>query len=294
MFRGCITALITPFKDGLIDVLAFRRLIEWQIRSGVSGLVPCGTTGESACLSYEEHDRVVALTVELAAGRVPVIAGTGSNCTKEAVRLTKSAEKEGADGALIITPYYNRPTQEGLLAHYGAIRGQINLPLLMYNVPKRTGCDLLPETAAQIMTYGGYVGIKEASGSLDRVERLLALGVPVLSGDDDLAQPAMDLGAMGVISVVANFAPEVVVGMCREIFSEESDRYKVLRYHEIITDLAKLAFYTTSPIPTKAILSIFGYCRNELRLPLLPLDDDLSISLANEAANIASLAAELH
>ncbi len=270
-FGGCITALITPFKDIRVDWKAFKRHIEWQIKSGVNGLVPCGTTGESACLSHLEHDRVVAVTIEVTAGRVPVIAGTGSNCTKEAIRLTKSAEKAGADAALLITPYYNRPPQSGLYEHYKAIRESTSLPLLPYNVPKRTGVDLSPETVAKIFALDGFVAIKEASGNLMRVNDLIKLGIPVLSGDDDLAWPAMKICAKGVISVVSNFAPKLISGMCQKALGPRFDFDGAENDHEFIRRLSKIAFSTTSPIPTKAILFCIGRCANELRLPLTSL-----------------------
>src|SRR5215213_5955973 len=210
---GCFTALITPFRDGLIDEPALRALVQRQIAGGVSGLVPCGTTGEAPALSAPEWDRVVSVVIETADRRVPVLAGTGSNNTDTVIERTRRARTLGADGALVVTPYYNRPTQEGLYRHFAAIADAVDLPLVLYNVPGRTGVNLLPETAVRLAEVPSIVGIKEASGSLDQVSQIMREAneeFVILSGDDSLTLPMMGIGAMGVISVVSNIASEAV------------------------------------------------------------------------------------
>src|ERR1019366_4486655 len=210
MFNGALTALVTPFRDGEVDAPALRDLIEWQIQSGIDGLVPCGSTGESATLTHAEHGSVIKLTIEQVRKRVPVIAGTGSNSTAEAIRLTAAAREMGADGALLLSPYYNKPTQDGIFRHYKMIAASVDLPLIVYNIPGRTGSNITPETFARLSEVKGIVGVKEASGSLDQISDIIRLcgdRLTVLSGDDSLTLPMLALGAKGVISVVSNVMP---------------------------------------------------------------------------------------
>lgn len=269
MFKGSIVAIVTPFSQGEFDRESFRKLVALQLENGTSGIVPCGCTGEAATLSHEEHKVVIETTLETVNRRVPVIAGTGSNSTSEAVMLTKFAEKVGADGALVITPYYNKPTQEGLYRHYRAIAESTALPLVLYNVPSRTGVNLLPETVARLMEFSNIVAIKEAGGSLDQVSRILNLcgdHCTVLSGDDSLTVPMMALGAKGVISVAANVAPKETAEMVR---AAEENRWEDARaLHFKLFPLFRGLFVETNPIPVKTCLALMGRIRAEWRLPL--------------------------
>jgi 4-hydroxy-tetrahydrodipicolinate synthase len=269
MFRGSIVAIITPFADGQVDLPALRALVEWHIAEGTQGIVPCGTTGESATFSHDEQHRVIGEVVQVARGRIPVIAGAGSNATREAVSLAQAAHRLGADGILTITPYYNKPNQDGLFAHFQAVRQAMPLPMVLYNVPGRTGVDLSPETAAKVAALGGVAAIKEASGSVDRVQAYVERGIPVLSGDDDKTFPYMALGAVGVISVVANFAPRVMRALCDAVAA--GDLAASRRHHRLVVELARVAFSDTNPIPAKAAVAAQGRCREEYRLPLVPL-----------------------
>ncbi len=280
MFRGAITALVTPFRDGRLDEDAFRELIDWQIREGVDGVVPCGTTGESATLSHEEHSRVIDIAVDEARGRVPVIAGTGSNSTAEAVRLTRHAKEAGADGALLITPYYNKPTQDGLYAHYRAVAEQTKFPLILYNVPGRTGVNLLPGTVARLAGIPDVVGIKEASGDLAQVSEILERcgdRLTVLSGDDFTVLPLLSLGGKGVISVVSNLVPGDMAGMVRAFQGGDLDRARQLHYG--MMPLARACFLETNPIPVKTALARMGRIPFEVRLPLCPMRPENARSL---------------
>ncbi|MEA1971507.1 MAG: 4-hydroxy-tetrahydrodipicolinate synthase, partial [Thermodesulfobacteriota bacterium] len=233
MFRGSIVAIVTPFKDGKVDEEALRELIEFQIKSGTDGIVPCGTTGESATLSHEEHDRVIEITVDTVKKRVPVIAGTGSNSTIEAIRLTRHAYEAGVDGTLLVTPYYNKPTQEGLYQHYKAVAEAVPVPIVLYNVPGRTGINLLPETDARLSKISNIAGIKEASGDLKQISKIVKLCSDeffVLSGDDFTVLPILAVGGRGVISVVSNIIPEDMAAMI-DAFDEGSlDKAKEFHY----------------------------------------------------------------
>jgi len=274
MFRGAITALVTPFRDGRIDEDAYRKLIDWQIEQGVNGLVPCGTTGESATLSHEEHNRVIDIAVDEARGRVPVIAGTGSNSTAEAVRLTRHAKEAGADGALLITPYYNKPTQEGLYQHYKTVAEEAKFPLVLYNVPGRTGCNLLPETVARLAQLPDVVGIKEATGDLKQVSDVLELcgdRLAVLSGDDFTVLPLLALGGQGVISVLSNVVPADVSAMVAAFEAGDLPRARELHFRTM--PVARALFLETNPIPVKTALALMGRVGPELRLPLCPLQE---------------------
>ncbi|MHB8764179.1 MAG: 4-hydroxy-tetrahydrodipicolinate synthase [Deferrisomatales bacterium] len=272
MFRGAITALVTPFRGGRVDEEAFRRLIDWQIRQGVNGLVPCGTTGESATLSHEEHNRVIDIAVDEARGRVPVIAGTGSNSTAEAIRLTRHAKEAGADGALLITPYYNKPTQEGLYQHYRRVAEEARFPLVLYNVPGRTGVNLLPETVARLAELPEVVGLKEATGDLKQVSDVLELcgdRLTLLSGDDFTILPLLALGGRGVISVVSNPAPADTAGLVDAF--DQGDLARARELHFRLMPLTRALFLETSPIPVKTALGLMGLIDPEVRLPLCPL-----------------------
>lgn len=272
-FIGTYTALVTPFKNGLVDEPAFARLIKAQIRGGVDGIVPVGTTGESPTLSFEEHIRVISLAVKAAQRKLKVIAGTGGNSTSEAIYLTKAAEEAGADGSLQVAPYYNRPTQEGLFQHFHAIARSTQLPILLYNIPSRCGVEIGIETVKRLAHDSvNIVGIKEAGGQVDRVSQLRAAVGPdftILSGDDALTLPFMAVGAQGVISVASNVVPRQVANMV-EAFA----RGKVAlaaRLHAKLYPVFKDLFIETNPAPVKAALAMMGLMSEELRLPLVPL-----------------------
>lgn len=281
MFHGSLVAIITPFRKGKVDEKALGDLIDWQIAQGTHGIVPCGTTGESATLTHEEHERVVAFTIEASKGRVPVIAGTGSNSTDEAITLTKHAKKAGADGALLITPYYNKPTQEGLYRHYKAIAEAVDLPIVLYNIPGRTSVNMLPPTVARLSSFKNIVAIKEGSGSLQQVSDIIhACGerLTVLSGDDALTLPMMAVGAKGVITVTANIVPEDMAKMTDAFADGKLAEARKLHYK--MSPLFAALFYETNPIPVKEALGMMGKCTAELRLPLCPMAADTREKLA--------------
>ena len=283
MFRGAITALATPFRNDRVDEESFRALIDWQIREGIHGIVPCGTTGESATLSHEEHGRVIDIAVAESRGRVPVIAGTGSNSTAEAIRLTRHAKEARADGALLITPYYNKPTQEGLYLHYKRIAEETQFPLIVYNVPSRTGGNLLPETMARLAEIPQIVGIKEATGDLRQVSDVVEQcgdRIAVLSGDDFTALPLMSLGGHGVISVISNIAPADVVGMVEAFEAGDVARARALHFK--MMPLTRALFNETNPIPVKTALAWMGRFRLEFRLPLCPMQEANRVRLEKE------------
>ncbi len=274
MLGGAIVAIVTPFKDGRIDEKALRKLIEFQIKNGTDGIVPCGTTGESATLSYKEHKKVIELTVEAVDKRIPVIAGTGSNSTSEAIELTKHAEKAGADAALLITPYYNKPTQEGLYQHFKAIAREVSIPLLIYNVPSRTGVNILPETVARLAELKNIAGIKEATGDLRQVSQIIKLcrkDFVVLSGDDFVTLPMLSVGAKGVISVTSNIIPGDVAKMIDAFFA--GDYKKAQELHFKMWDINTAMFLETNPIPVKTALSMMGMITPEMRLPLASMSE---------------------
>lgn len=274
MFRGAIVAIVTPFKDGKIDKEALRELIEMQIENGTTGIVPCGTTGESATLSHEEHDRVIEITIDAVKKRVPVLAGTGSNSTAEALRLTRHAYEAGADGALIVCPYYNRPMQEGMFRHFKTIAENVPIPIILYNIPGRTGINLLPETVMKLSRIPNIVGIKEASGSLKQIMDVIHLcssAFDVLSGDDIIALPLLALGSKGVISVVSNIAPRDMSDMIDAFEAGDMNRAKELHYK--MSPLMDALFIETNPVPVKAALSMMGKIEYELRLPLCKMSD---------------------
>ncbi|HSN03746.1 4-hydroxy-tetrahydrodipicolinate synthase [Nitrospira sp. NS4] len=275
MFAGSHVAIVTPFRKGKFDERAFGDLIEWQIAQGTDGIVPCGTTGESATLSHEEHNRVIELTVEVVNRRVPVIAGTGSNCTDEAISLTKHAKEAGADGALLITPYYNKPTQEGLYRHYKAIAEAVDIPIVLYNIPGRTGVNMLPPTIARLAAIKNIVGVKEGSGSVQQASDIVqACGdrLTVLSGDDALTLPMMAVGAKGVITVTANLLPADMANLVK--FFAAGQVAEARRIHFKLSPLFSALFFETNPIPVKEALGMMGKIDPELRLPLCPMGQE--------------------
>ncbi len=275
MFTGSLIAIVTPFRNGKVDERALGDLIEFQIANGTDGIVPCGTTGESATLSHAEHDRVVAFTVEAVKRRVPVIAGTGSNSTEEAIKLTKHAKAVGADGALLITPYYNKPTQEGLFRHYKAVAEAVDLPLVLYNIPSRTGVNMAAATVARLVASRNVVAIKEGSGSVQQASDIIQLcgdRITVLAGDDALTLPMMALGGKGVITVTANIAPKEMAGLVDAALANRWDEAR--RLHYMLSPLFAALFFETNPIPVKEALGMMGRIDPELRLPLCPMASD--------------------
>ncbi|MFO0700635.1 MAG: 4-hydroxy-tetrahydrodipicolinate synthase [Nitrospira sp.] len=275
MFTGSLVAIVTPFRKGKVDERALADLIEWQIASGTNGIVPCGTTGESATLSHEEHNRVIELTVEIVRRRVPVIAGTGSNSTDEAITLTKHAKQAGADAGLLITPYYNKPTQEGLYRHYRAVAEAVDLPLVLYNIPGRTGVNMLPSTIARLTALQTIVGVKEGSGSVQQASDLVQMcgdRLTVLAGDDALTLPMMAVGGKGVITVTANIVPAEMAGLVRAFAEGKIEEAR--RIHFQLSPLFAALFFETNPIPVKTALGVMGKIDPELRLPLCPMAQD--------------------
>jgi len=274
MFSGAIVAIVTPFKKGKVDEKSLRELIEFQIKNGTDGIVPCGTTGESSTLSHEEHDRVIEITIDAARKRVPVIAGTGSNSTDEALRLTRHAHEAGADGALLVCPYYNRPTQEGLYQHFKTIAQSVPIPIIPYNIPSRTGVNLMPETVARLAKISNIVGIKEASGSLKQMQDVISLcgdKFDVLSGDDFFTFPLLAIGGRGVISVVSNIAPADMAAMV-DAFAA-GDIKKAQKLHHRLIPLIDALFIETNPVPVKAALAMMGKIAYDVRLPMYKMSD---------------------
>ncbi|HEY2663392.1 MAG TPA: 4-hydroxy-tetrahydrodipicolinate synthase [Candidatus Binataceae bacterium] len=269
MFNGALSALITPFRDGVVDEKAFRELIEWQIESGIDGIVPCGSTGESATLSHAEHEQVIRLAIQQARKRVPVLAGTGSNSTAEAIRLTTFAREAGADGALLISPYYNKPTQEGILKHYKMIASSVDLPLFVYNIPGRTGSNITPETFARLSEIKNIVGVKEASGAMDQISdihRLCGNKFTVLSGDDSLTLPIMALGGKGVIATITNLMPRETHDLAAAALAGDFARAREIHYKML--PLMRALFVETNPIPVKYAVSLIRKCSPEVRMPM--------------------------
>ena len=274
MFKGAIVAIVTPFKKGKVDEASLRKLIEFQIKSGTDGIVPCGTTGESSTLSHEEHERVIEITIDAVKKRVPVLAGTGSNSTAEAIRLTRHAYKAGADAAMMVAPYYNRPTQEGIYQHYKAVAEAVPIPIIVYNIPGRTGININPDTFARLAKIKNIVGAKEASGSIKQMSDVISLCGPnfiVLSGDDAFTLPLMAMGGHGVISVVSNVAPADMAGLV-DAFAA-GDLKKAQALHFKMSALIDALFIETNPAPAKAALSLMKKISYEVRLPLYKLSD---------------------
>lgn len=272
MFRGSIVALVTPFRDNRVDEEALRALIEFQIEGGTSAIVPCGTTGESATLDFEEHKKVVDITVDAVRKRVPIIAGTGGNSTREAIELTAHAKEAGVDATLQVTPYYNKPSQEGLYRHFKAIAEAVPLPQVLYNVPGRTAINMLPETVARLAELKEIVAIKEASGNLGQMAEIINLAgdkITLLSGDDNLTLPVLAIGGKGVISVVANIEPSDTSKMITEWERGNIEEAKRLYYK--LLPLCQAMFYETNPVPVKTSLALMGKISEEIRLPLAPM-----------------------
>ncbi|MFZ6016031.1 MAG: 4-hydroxy-tetrahydrodipicolinate synthase [Nitrospirota bacterium] len=269
MFKGSIVAIVTPFKNGKVDEKALGDLIEWHIAQGTNGIVPCGTTGESATLDYKEHYRVIKFTVETVNKRLPVIAGTGANATDETIMITKEAKKSGADAALLVSPYYNKPTQEGLYRHYKAVAEAVDIPIVLYNVPGRTAVNILPTTVARLAEIKNIVAIKEATGDMKQVSEVIRLcgdRIAVISGDDFTTLTLLALGGKGVISVSANIAPKDVSRMCSLWMKGQHDKARAIHYK--LEPLNTAMFIETNPIPVKTALAMMGRIKEEFRLPL--------------------------
>ena len=275
MFKGVFVAIVTPFKNGKIDEKALRGLIDFQIAGGVDGIVPCGTTGESATLNHEEHDQVIRIAVDACKGKASVLAGTGSNSTQEAIQLSRNAKNAGADGLLQITPYYNKPNQEGLYHHFSSIADAVDLPIVLYNVPSRTSVNMVPETVVRLAKIKNIVGTKEASGSLQAISKIIdncGKDFTVLSGDDPLLWPILAIGGKGVISVTANILPAKVAALCKAAAIGDIAEARSLHYE--LMDINDSLFIDTNPIPVKAALHLMGKIENELRGPLIELSKD--------------------
>ncbi len=273
MFKGSIVALVTPFKNGKIDEKRLKDLVEFHIKEGTDAILPCGCTGEAATLNHEEQIGMIKRVVEMVNKRVKVIGGTGSNSTEEALKLTRGAKEAGVDGALMITPYYNKPTPKGLYEHYSLIAGKVNIPIILYNVPSRTGISILPETVAELSKIDNIVGIKEASGSLDQVSQILSLcDITVLSGDDSLTLPMMGLGAKGVISVAANVMPGKVSQMVHAYLDGKIEEARKIHFE--LLPLFKAMFIEVNPQPVKTSLALMGMIELEWRLPLTSMKEE--------------------
>jgi dihydrodipicolinate synthase len=285
-FRGAFTALVTPFKNGAVDEEAYRAFIEWQIEQGIDGVVPCGTTGEAATLSHAEQGEVIKICVDQVKGRVPVIAGAGSNNTREAIELVAMAKEAGADAALIITPYYNKPTPDGLVAHFKALAAEASMPYVLYNVPGRTGQNVLPKTIARIVKeVPEVIACKEATGDIKQGTELIeACGrdFTVLSGDDYTVLPLLSVGGAGVISVTSNIQPAKMAGMCQAFFKGDMARAQALNLE--LMPVNRAMFLETNPIPVKAALNLMGKMGPEYRLPLVPLEPAHHEQLKKELA----------
>lgn len=276
MFKGSIVAIVTPFSNGKIDEKKLRELIEFQIKNGTFGIVPCGTTGESATLSFTEHGRVIEITIEQVNKRIPVIAGTGSNSTDEAIMLTRHARHAGADASLQVSPYYNRPTQKGLYEHFKTIANTVDIPIILYNIASRTGVNIEPETIARLARdCKNIVGVKEASGSLEQMSRIKQLcpeNFDLISGDDSLTLPVLSIGGTGIISVVANIVPRDVADLVGEFQKGNIKRAREIHYKML--PLVKAMFVETNPIPVKTALGLLGMCEPDLRLPMCPMSTE--------------------
>ncbi len=273
MFTGSIVAMVTPFKDGVVDYDKLGELVDYHVENGTNAIIPCGTTGESPTLTHKEHGEVIGKVIEAANGRIPVIAGTGSNNTSEAINLTRHAKETGADGSLIITPYYNKPTQQGLYDHYKAILDEVDIPIIIYNVPSRTGVSISPETVARLFEFKNIVAIKEATGDMDQASQIINLcDITVLSGDDSLTLPIISIGGKGVVSVVANILPREVSEFVSSILNGEIENSQ--RRHKSLFPLCKAMFIETNPIPVKTAMKLLGRLNGEMRLPLCNMSNE--------------------
>jgi 4-hydroxy-tetrahydrodipicolinate synthase len=267
VFEGSLVALVTPFKKGKVDFGKLRELVDWHVDQGTDGLVPVGTTGESPTVTMEEHKKIIEVVVKQAAGRIPVIAGAGANATHEALELTRFAKSAGADATLQVTPYYNKPTQEGLYRHFALLAEKVNLPIVLYNVPGRTSVTMAPSTIARLAKLKNIVAIKEATGSMDQTSEILSLcDITILSGDDSLTLPLMAIGAKGVISVAANIVPRDVHELTSAVMV--SDFGEALEIHQKLFPLCRAMFFETNPIPVKTAMGILKLCSPEMRLPM--------------------------
>lgn len=289
MFKGSIVAIVTPFNEsGSVDFETLRELVNFQIDNGTDAIVPCGTTGEASTLDHDEHLAVIKAVVEQSAGRVPVIAGTGSNSTAEAIQMTMEAKKIGADGALLVAPYYNKPTQEGLFRHHMAVADAVALPQILYNIPGRTGVNMLPETIARLAEHSNIVAIKEASGSLQQVSEIISLcgdKLSLFSGDDFITLPMMACGARGVISVLANILPDTVADLVDACLAGDFMKGRQLHLHTL--KISSAMFIEGNPVPVKTALQLMGKASADVRLPLCPLED-------NNKAKLAAIMKEYH
>ena len=273
IFTGAATAIITPFRDGKVDFEAYGRLLDWQIAEGIDGIITVGTTGEGSTLNDAEHKNVISFCVERVAGRVPVIAGTGSNDTAYSISLSKFACEAGVDGLLLVTPYYNKATQQGLIASFSAVADASTKPCILYNVPSRTGCNIAPETCAVLAEHENIVAVKEASGNISQVAKIAQLcgdKLDIYSGNDDQIIPILSLGGKGVISVLSNLLPKQTSQMCHLFMEGQTE--KALRMQLEYLSLVDALFSEVNPIPVKAAMAAMGYCENTLRLPLTPMD----------------------
>lgn len=291
-FAGLTVAMVTPFRDGAVDEAGLRSLVDFHVESETDCLLPVGTTGESPALSHDEHDRVIAIVCEQAAGRIKVMAGTGSNSTTEAIRLTQFAQECGADGALMVAPYYNKPTQEGFFQHYQAVADATDLPIILYNIPGRTGKNIEPETIARIGECPNVVAIKEATGSMDQASEILALSqLTILSGDDSLTLPLLAIGARGVVSVVGNIVPRDVKSMLQAF--DQGDLGKAREWHAKLFPLCRdLLGLATNPIPIKTAMQLLGRDTGEMRLPMTRLEESQRASLSDTLKNYGLLSTE--
>ena len=291
MFKGSIVALVTPFSNGKIDAKNLKELVEFQIENGTNGIVPCGTTGESPTLNNDEHHEVIRICVEAAKDRVPIIAGTGSNSTAEAIELTKHAAQTGANGALVVTPYYNKPTQKGLYLHFKAVAESVDIPIILYNIEGRTARNIETETVAKLANdCANIIGVKEASGSLEQakaVRKACGDNFIILSGDDALTLPMMDLGGVGVISVVANIVPADVIAMIDAY--NKGDKQTANEINAKLEPLVKSMFIETNPIPVKAAMGLLGMCSPDVRLPLCEMEADNNEKLKTALQNYGLL-----
>jgi 4-hydroxy-tetrahydrodipicolinate synthase len=286
-FQGAFVAIVTPFQDGTVDEQGLVDLIEFHIANGTHGIVPCGTTGESATLSHEEHHRVVELTVKTVNGRVPVVAGSGSNSTAEAINLTRHAKQAGVDGVLMVSPYYNKPSQEGLYQHYKAVAEAVDIPIILYNVPSRTSSNILPQTVARLAQIDNIAGIKEATGDLNQISEVIRLcpeDFTVLSGDDFTSMPTVLIGGKGVISVTSNVAPKDKADMMSAALAGDLSQARAMHYK--LFPLIQAMFYDTNPVPAKKSLELMGKIKSGTpRLPLYPMNDEALSRLKAALAN---------
>ncbi len=290
MFEGSYVALVTPFKNDKVDFEKLKELVEFHIKNGTNGIVPCGTTGESATLNYEEHEKVIEVVVKQVAGRIKVVAGTGSNSTAETIEMTAFAKKVGSDGVLLVAPYYNKPTQKGLYLHFKKVADEIDIPIMLYNIQSRTAVNIEPETIAKLSAEcKNIVAIKEASGSLEQMAKIKMLcpKMDIVSGDDALTLPLMSIGGVGVVSVVANIVPRAVTDMVWAYLKGDVEKAKGLHYK--LFNLIKAMFIETNPIPVKTAMNLMGLCSDDLRLPMCAMDDKNKEKLSKEMKNYGLL-----